>query len=90
MGIDLVSIFYGFNVIVRVNIVVIIELDKFFINGFNWEGILGLVYVEIVRVRGIRFSFRYFVCILYIVCYIGMELGERRGGNLLREGNKLV
>lgn len=49
MGIDLVSIFYGFNVIVCVNIVVIIELDKFFINGFNWEGILGLVYVEIVR-----------------------------------------
>lgn len=52
LGTDLVSIPHGPNVTVRANIAAITESDKFFINGSNWEGILGLAYAEIARVRG--------------------------------------
>lgn len=51
LGTDLVSIPHGPNVTVRANIAAITESDKFFINGSNWEGILGLAYAEIARVR---------------------------------------
>lgn len=54
LGTDLVSIPHGPNVTVRANIAAITESDKFFINGSNWEGILGLAYAEIARVRGTR------------------------------------
>lgn len=67
LGTDLVSIPHGPNVTVRANIAAITESDKFFINGSNWEGILGLAYAEIARVRGTRHS----VCTLY---------GDRVGG----------
>lgn len=53
LGTDLVSIPHGPNVTVRANIAAITESDKFFINGSNWEGILGLAYAEIARVRAI-------------------------------------
>ncbi|MGH0184402.1 UNVERIFIED_CONTAM: hypothetical protein FKN15_014521, partial [Acipenser sinensis] len=36
-------------VTVRANIAAITQSDKFFINGSNWEGILGLAYAEIAR-----------------------------------------
>lgn len=50
LGTDLVTIPHGPNVTVRANIAAITESDKFFINGSNWEGILGLAYAEIARV----------------------------------------
>lgn len=50
LGTDLVAIPHGPNVTVRANIAAIIKSDKFFINGSNWEGILGLAYAEIARV----------------------------------------
>lgn len=59
LGTDLVSIPHGPNVTVRANIAAITESDKFFINGSNWEGILGLAYAEIARVRGTRASPRH-------------------------------
>ncbi|XP_029429974.1 beta-secretase 1 isoform X1 [Rhinatrema bivittatum] len=49
LGSDLVTIPHGPNVTVRANIAAITESDKFFINGSNWEGILGLAYAEIAR-----------------------------------------
>ncbi|NXC80920.1 BACE1 secretase, partial [Cercotrichas coryphoeus] len=49
LGTDLVTIPHGPNVTVRANIAAITESDKFFINGSNWEGILGLAYAEIAR-----------------------------------------
>lgn len=59
LGTDLVSIPHGPNVTVRANIAAITESDKFFINGSNWEGILGLAYAEIARVRAIYESLRW-------------------------------
>lgn len=53
LGTDLVSIPHGPNVTVRANIAAITESDKFFINGSNWEGILGLAYAEIARVSAV-------------------------------------
>lgn len=50
LGTDLVSIPHGPNVSLRVNIAAITQSDRFFINGSNWEGILGLAYAEIARV----------------------------------------
>ncbi|KAM6334439.1 beta-secretase 1 isoform 2-T3 [Alca torda] len=52
LGTDLVTIPHGPNVTVRANIAAITESDKFFINGSNWEGILGLAYAEIARIIG--------------------------------------
>ncbi|KAJ6653189.1 hypothetical protein lerEdw1_010062 [Lerista edwardsae] len=49
LGTDLVAIPHGPNVTVRANIAAITVSDKFFINGSNWEGILGLAYAEIAR-----------------------------------------
>lgn len=63
LGTDLVSIPHGPNVTVRANIAAITESDKFFINGSNWEGILGLAYAEIARVRTTPGSIH---CCLYI------------------------
>ncbi|KAM8927277.1 beta-secretase 1 [Pelodytes ibericus] len=49
LGTDLVTIPHGPNVTVTANIAAITDSDKFFINGSNWEGILGLAYSEIAR-----------------------------------------
>ncbi|XP_072342616.1 beta-secretase 1 isoform X2 [Scyliorhinus torazame] len=49
LGTDIVCVPHGPNVSVRANIAAITESDKFFINGSNWEGILGLAYAEIAR-----------------------------------------
>lgn len=50
LGTDLLSIPHGPNVSLRANIAAITQSDRFFINGSNWEGILGLAYAEIARV----------------------------------------
>lgn len=50
LGTDEVSIPHGPNASLRANIAAITQSDRFFINGSNWEGILGLAYAEIARV----------------------------------------
>lgn len=80
LGTDLVSIPHGPNVTVRANIAAITESDKFFINGSNWEGILGLAYAEIARVSRTRPGPANCLHVAS-ACYTGMELGERRGGS---------
>uniref|UniRef100_UPI003F4E877F beta-secretase 1 isoform 2 n=1 Tax=Danio rerio TaxID=7955 RepID=UPI003F4E877F len=49
LGTDVVSVPCGPNVSLRANIAAITQSDRFFINGSNWEGILGLAYAEIAR-----------------------------------------
>uniref|UniRef100_A0A667Y1U4 Beta-secretase 1 n=1 Tax=Myripristis murdjan TaxID=586833 RepID=A0A667Y1U4_9TELE len=49
LGTDLVSVPHGPNATLRANIAAITQSDRFFINGSNWEGILGLAYAEIAR-----------------------------------------
>lgn len=51
LGTDLVAVPHGPNASLRANIAAITQSDRFFINGSNWEGILGLAYAEIARVR---------------------------------------
>lgn len=51
LGTDLVSVPHGPNATLRANIAAITQSDRFFINGSNWEGILGLAYADIARVR---------------------------------------
>lgn len=82
LGTDLVSIPHGPNVTVRANIAAITESDKFFINGSNWEGILGLAYAEIARVRTTPGPIH---CCLYTVhCMPHKEGVERRGKKELK------
>lgn len=50
LGTDLVSVPHGPNATLRANIAAITQSDHFFINGSNWEGILGLAYADIARV----------------------------------------
>lgn len=57
LGTDLVSVPHGPNATLRANIAAITQSDRFFINGSNWEGILGLAYADIARVR-ITLSFQ--------------------------------
>lgn len=56
LGTDLVSVPHGPNATLRANIAAITQSDRFFINGSNWEGILGLAYADIARVYW-RFMF---------------------------------
>ncbi|KAK5868469.1 hypothetical protein PBY51_009481 [Eleginops maclovinus] len=49
LGTDLVSVPHGPNTTLRANIAAITQSDRFFINGSNWEGILGLAYADIAR-----------------------------------------
>nr|XP_057936915.1 beta-secretase 1 isoform X2 [Doryrhamphus excisus] len=49
LGTDLVSVPHGLNATLRANIAAITQSDRFFINGSNWEGILGLAYADIAR-----------------------------------------
>ncbi|GAA6086470.1 beta-secretase 1 [Tachysurus ichikawai] len=60
LGTDVVSVPLGPNVTLRANIAAITQSDRFFINGSNWEGILGLAYAEIARVSLIRGIFVHF------------------------------
>lgn len=53
LGTDLVSVPHGPNATLRANIAAITQSDRFFINGSNWEGILGLAYADIARVRAV-------------------------------------
>lgn len=50
LGTDLVSVPHGPNATLRANIAAITQSERFFINGSNWEGILGLAYADIARV----------------------------------------
>lgn len=87
LGTDLVSIPHGPNVTVRANIAAITESDKFFINGSNWEGILGLAYAEIARVSGTGLaSSRHCVCALHTTQ--GWS-GEREGEELTKGGKQI-
>ncbi|MEQ2247215.1 Beta-site APP-cleaving enzyme [Ilyodon furcidens] len=49
LGTDLVSVPHGPNATLRANVAAITQSDRFFINGSNWEGILGLAYADIAR-----------------------------------------
>ncbi|XP_061183759.1 beta-secretase 1-like [Saccostrea echinata] len=52
LGSDLVTLTSLPNVTVRANIAFITESKQFFINGSNWQGILGLAYRSIARPDG--------------------------------------
>ena len=47
---DKSSIVTGPDIAVMANIAAITHSEEFFINGSNWQGILGLGYAEIARV----------------------------------------
>ena len=51
LGNDVVSITSLPNVTVHANIACITESEQFYINGSSWQGILGLGYANIARVR---------------------------------------
>ncbi|XP_029373220.1 beta-secretase 1 isoform X2 [Echeneis naucrates] len=59
LGTDLVSVPHGPNATLRANIAAITQSDRFFINGSNWEGILGLAYADIARLCGAGFTQNY-------------------------------
>ena len=51
LGIDLVSIPSVANGTFSINIAAILTSDGFFLPGVNWQGILGLAYPMLARVR---------------------------------------
>lgn len=53
LGVDLVIIPKGPNGTITVNIAAILSSDGFFLPGVNWQGILGLAYPMLARVRQI-------------------------------------
>lgn len=53
LGIDRVSLPQGPNGTITVNIAVILSSEGFFLLGVNWQGILGLAYPMLARVREI-------------------------------------
>lgn len=50
---DSVSIPRGPNGTININIAAILSSDGFFLPGINWQGILGLAYPVLARVREI-------------------------------------
>lgn len=56
LGTDHVSIPKGLNGTIIVNIAAILSSDGFFLPGVNWQGILGLAYPMLARVREIFFN----------------------------------
>ena len=50
LGTDLIRFIEAPNATVRVNIAMIESSENFFINGSNWEGILGLGYARLAKV----------------------------------------
>lgn len=53
VGEDLVTIPKGFNSSFLVNIATIFESENFFLPGIKWNGILGLAYAALAKVRQI-------------------------------------
>lgn len=51
LGVDLVSIPEGPNGTVLINIAAILSSEGFFLPDINWQGILGLAYPLLARVR---------------------------------------
>lgn len=51
VGEDLVTIPKGFNSSFLVNIATIFESENFFLPGIEWNGILGLAYAALAKVR---------------------------------------
>lgn len=51
LGIDRVSIPNGPNGTIIINIAAILSSEGFFLPGVNWQGILGLAYPMLARVR---------------------------------------
>lgn len=51
LGVDRVSIPQGPNGTIIINIAAILSSDGFFLPGVNWQGILGLAYPMLARVR---------------------------------------
>lgn len=51
LGIDRVSIPKGPNGTLSINIAAILSSEGFFLPGVNWQGILGLAYPLLARVR---------------------------------------
>ncbi|CAE1248583.1 BACE1 [Acanthosepion pharaonis] len=49
LGSDMVTLNGASNITVRANLACITESSNFFINGSNWQGILGLAYADIAR-----------------------------------------
>lgn len=47
---DVIHFIDGPNATVRVNVAAILSSENFFINGSNWEGILGLGYPRLAKV----------------------------------------
>lgn len=61
LGIDRVSIPNGPNGTVIINIAAILSSDGFFLPGVNWQGILGLAYPMLARVRDMLTKFKFFL-----------------------------
>ena len=51
VGEDVVTIPKGFNSSFLVNIATIFESENFFLPGIKWNGILGLAYATLAKVR---------------------------------------
>jgi len=52
LGTDLIRIVSLTNLTAfRANVALIMESSQFFVNGSNWQGILGLAYEEIAQVN---------------------------------------
>lgn len=56
LGSDMVTLNGASNITVRANLACITESSNFFINGSNWQGILGLAYADIARVSNFKFT----------------------------------
>ncbi len=59
---DFVKFIDGPNATVRVNVAAIMSSENFFINGSNWEGILGLGYSRLAKVGCKQTSY---ICLIY-------------------------
>lgn len=57
LGIDVITLPTALNVSATVNIACITQSKAFFISNAEWQGILGLAYAELARVRHFTFSF---------------------------------
>ncbi len=57
LGIDRISIPKGLNGTIIVNIAAIQSSEGFFLPGVNWQGILGLAYPMLARVREMLVKF---------------------------------
>lgn len=73
LGTDLVSVPHGPNASLRANIAAITQSDRFFINGSNWEGILGLAYADIARVTTYAIRARPYTTVSYVKLWINSK-----------------